>query len=141
MHIKKPVDAIMLCIRLDDHLQVEDQQVFNQLVKIFGKEVLKKTVILLTRANTVKPMGALRHQHTDHDYLKLVRDELKEAVINSFKKQKVMVPPQLSQSCVLVGAPEMTREKRMIPDIENMDGSWIDWIPSVARVLLNVEFA
>ena len=101
IHVKKPVDVILLCIRLDDLFRVEDKQIIIKLAKKFGKEFLKKTIVILTMANKVKPMGALKHQYSDHQYLKTVRDEFKAVIIDVFKKQKLTLPSQLSHRFVL----------------------------------------
>ena len=138
-HIKEPVDVILLCIRLDDQLRAEDQETIIHLAKKFGKEFLKKTVIMLTMANKVKPMGALRHQHSDHQYLKTVRDEFNDVIIDTLKKHKVMLLLQISHKFVLAGAPELLPDDRMIPNVEGCDDSWIDWIPPVVHALLDLD--
>ena len=80
---------------------------------------MKKTVIVLTMANKVKPVGALEC-HSDHKLLKM-RDEVKDVITEAFKKQKLKIPPQLNYRIVLAGAQEPLSEDRMIPDIESSD--------------------
>ena len=133
---KGPVDAIILCIRLDDYFRSEDQQLIFQLGRRFGKGFLKKTVIVLTMANRVKPVGALEG-HSDHELLKMARDELKGLITEEFQRQKLKIPPQLNHRIVLAGATEPLPEGRMIPDIESGNDSWVDWIAPVAQALLN----
>ena len=136
---KGPIDAIILCIRLDDHFRNEDQQLIVQLGRRFGKGFLKKTVIVLTMANKVKPVGALEC-HSVHKFLKMTRDEMKGVITEEFKKQKLKIPPQLlNHRIVLAGAQEPVPDDRMIPDIESSnDSSWVDWIAPVAQALLNI---
>ena len=68
---------------------MEDKHNIVQLAKKFGKEFLKKTIVILTMASKVKPMGALRRQHSDHQYLKTVRDEFKAVIIDLPYSRKI----------------------------------------------------
>ena len=88
-------------------------------------------------ANKVRPMGALEC-HSDHELLKMMRDELKDLITEAFKKQRLKIPPQLNYRIVLAVAPEPLSQDRMIPDIESSDESLVDWIAPVAQALLNL---
>ena len=134
---KEPIDAIILCLRLDDQFRDDDHQLIVQLRKRFGKGFLKKTVIVLTMANKVRSVGALEH-HSHHELLKMMRDELKDVITKEFKQQKLKIPPQLNYRIVLAGAQEPLSEDRRIPNIEGSNHSWVDWIEPVAQALLNL---
>ena len=124
------VDVNFLCIRMDDQLRVEDKQTIALLAKEFDVNFWKKTLIVFTRANMVKPMS----QHSRKSsgmYLREVRDELKSEVEAVLEQAKITAP-----LFVMAGAPESTPEGRMIPSIdgEQDDDSetQIDWLPAVA---------
>lgn len=138
--MNKSADAIILCIRLDDQFRIEDQEVIIQLKKRFGKEFLNKTLIVFTMSNKVQPIGAHKCQHSLSEFLKTVRNELMDVVMDAFQKQKLHLPMDLRQRLVLAGAPDVVRENRMIPDVESCDDSQqIDWTSSVAQALLDMD--
>lgn len=125
----KIVDVIFLCIRMDDQLRVEDRHTISLFVQNFDDKFWGKSLIVFTRANMVTRMGQYKKSRSEKDYLKTVRDELKEEIQKVFEKTKVTVP-----QFVLAGAPEFTQEGRLIPNIvnDNSQEDNIDWLPVLA---------
>ena len=126
------VDVIFLCIRIDDQLRVEDKQTITLLAKEFDDKFWGKCLVVFTRANMVRRMGEHKSV-SEKDYLRTVRDDLKEEIQKEFEKTKATLPP-----FVLAGAPEFEAEGRMIPNINDASSRAkdnIDWLPVVAEEL------
>ena len=89
-------------------------------------------VIVFTRANMVLPMGQHKEQSLKK-YLQSVRDELESVVAETLQNAKVTKPP-----FVIAGAPDLSPELRMIPNIEDKSSaeSQIDWLPVVMKNLI-----
>lgn len=125
------VDVIFLCIRMDDQLRAEDQETITLLAKEFKPNFWTKTLVVFTRANMVQRMGQHKDEYdTERSYLKAVRDDLKDIVMDAFKKAKTTAP-----SFVIAGAPEFIPDKRKIPCVDDSDPEQIDWLPAVAAKL------
>lgn len=132
-------DLILFCARMDGSFGVEDEQVITSLAKYYGNDFLRKTLIVLTMANNVKPMGPQRRQFSDHSFLQTIKDESMGVVREIFNKQKLRCFPELDRRFVLAGAPDMSHDGRMIPDVQSNDHRCrIDWIVPVAQTLLNL---
>ena len=122
------VDVIFLCFRLDDQFRAEDKLTVTLLAEKFKGKFWEKTLIIFTRANAVVPMG-MHKSSSKREHLKIVRDSLKDIIIEVLEKAKVTsIPP-----FVIAGAPEYSPNDRMIPRIDVEDDSQeIDWLPAVA---------
>ena len=124
------LDVIFLCIRMDDQVRSEDRELIMLLGKEFGEDFWKKTLLVFTMANAVKPMGSNR-EHSDREYLQLVIDKLIDEIDKSFKKVNCLLPHHF----IIAGAPELSPEDRFIPDINGSDNDRVDWIPLAAKAL------
>ena len=124
------VDVIFLCIRVDDQFREEDRKTVALLAKEFNDKFWKKSVIVFTRANMVRPVGEHKRAESRKEYLRGYRDDLKDEVQKVFKKANITIPP-----FVLAGAPESTPEERMIPSIDDPSQEEVDWLPVVVAEL------
>ena len=140
MHLKESADVILLCFRMDDQLGVEDDHVIAQLKRYLGTEFLKRTLILLTMANQVRPVGVHRNEVSHQELLKAMRNDFVDLVLGACLKQKISpsTDSELSDKFFLVGAPELSHDKRMIPDLEShCSDSLIDWVQPLGQALLD----
>ena len=137
VHLKESADVILLCFRMDDQLGVEDDHVIAQLKRYLGTEFLKRTLILLTMANQVRPVGVQRNEVSHQELLKAMRDDFVDLVLGAFLKQKIStsIDSELSDIFFLVGAPELSHDDRMIPDLKSH--SLIDWVQPLGQALLD----
>ena len=137
--LKKSAHLILFCTRMDGSFGIEDEQVITSLGKYYGNDFLRKTLIVLTMAHNVKPMGPQRTQYSEHSFLQTMKDESISVVLEKMSKCKLKYFHELNKRFVLAGAADMSRDGRMIPDVQSSDDSCrIDWIVPVAQMLLNL---